>query len=75
VELRGFEPLTFCMPCMPVSSDGVALGPVTADQSHYDVWERLAPSDETWGRWHWFGTGLPDLPIKGQVVKMVMPER
>jgi hypothetical protein len=28
VELRGFEPLTFCMPCSRVSSDGVALGPV-----------------------------------------------
>jgi len=33
VELRGFEPLTFCMPCMRVSSDGVALRPVTALQS------------------------------------------
>ena len=33
MELRGFEPLTFCMPCMRVSSDGVALRPVTALQS------------------------------------------
>jgi hypothetical protein len=39
-----------CMPCMPVSSDGVALGPVTADQSGFDVWGRLAQSGETWGR-------------------------
>ena len=30
VELRGFEPLAFCMPCIPVSSDDVALGLVTA---------------------------------------------
>jgi len=30
VELRGFEPLTFCMPCMPVSSDGVAACRVVA---------------------------------------------
>ena len=33
VELRGFEPLTFCMPCSLVSSDDVALGPVVAVQS------------------------------------------
>jgi hypothetical protein len=32
VELRGFEPLTFCMPCSTVSSDGVVLGPVSAVQ-------------------------------------------
>ena len=37
VELRGFEPLTFCMPCSMVSSDSVALGPITALQSNFDV--------------------------------------
>jgi hypothetical protein len=26
VELRGFEPLTSCMPCLAVSSGGVSLG-------------------------------------------------
>ena len=58
MELRGFEPLTFCMPCSTVSSDGVALGPVTAVQSGFGVWRRLAWSGQIWGRWHlvwsWF---------------------
>ena len=58
VELRGFEPLTFCMPCSRVSSDGVVLGLVTAVQSGSDVWGRLARSGEIWGRWYlvwsWF---------------------
>ena len=48
VELRGFEPLTFCMPCSRVSSDSVALGPVTAVQSGSNVWGRLARSGEIW---------------------------
>jgi hypothetical protein len=52
VELRGFEPLTFCMPCMPVSSEGVASGPVTAGQVSYDVWGRLVRPGGIWGRWH-----------------------
>src|SRR5215471_1170988 len=46
VELRGFEPLTFCMPCSMVSSDGVALSPVTALQSRFGVWGRRARSGE-----------------------------
>jgi hypothetical protein len=37
VELRGFEPLTFCMPCSTIPSGGVALGPVTAGQAEYGV--------------------------------------
>jgi len=37
VELRGFEPLTFCMPCSMVSSDGVALSLVTAGQATFGV--------------------------------------
>jgi hypothetical protein len=52
VELRGFEPLTFCMPCMPVSSDGVTIGPVTAGQGLSSIWGRLARSGVAWGRWH-----------------------
>jgi hypothetical protein len=51
VELRGFEPLTFCMPCSRVSSDGVALRLVTAFQSDYRVWGGLARSGGIWGRW------------------------
>ena len=39
VELRGFEPLTFCVPCSRVSSDSVALGLVTAVQSGFGVWD------------------------------------
>ena len=37
VELRGFEPLTFCMPCTANSSDGVACGLVSAGQARYGV--------------------------------------
>ena len=65
VELRGFEPLTCCMPCSMVSSDSVALGPVTAGQGGFDVWEGLARSGESGGVGPWFGPGLPDLPVKG----------
>ena len=49
VELRGFEPLTFCMPSLPcsrVSSDGVAVGPVTAGQGDSNVRGCLARSGE-----------------------------
>jgi hypothetical protein len=35
--------MTHCTPCIPVSSDNVALGLVTADESHCRVWGRLAP--------------------------------
>jgi hypothetical protein len=46
------------MPCMPVPSDRVALGPVTGDQGGSGVWGRLAQSGGIWGRWylvwHWF---------------------
>jgi hypothetical protein len=37
VELRGFEPLTFCMPCMPVTSDDIGLGRITAGRRNYGV--------------------------------------
>ena len=50
VELRGFEPLTFCMPCSWVSSDCVVLGPITALRSRSRVWRRLAWFVEIWGR-------------------------
>src|SRR6266702_393547 len=49
VELRGFEPLTFCMPCSTIPSEGVALGLVTAVQRGFDVWGSLARSGEIWG--------------------------
>jgi hypothetical protein len=64
VELRGFEPLTFCMPCMPVSSDGVALGPVAAGESGFNVWGRLVRSGEACGRWDlvWSWFACPPLP-------------
>src|SRR6266702_2209589 len=49
VELRGFEPLTFCMPCSTIPSEAVALGLVTAVQRGFDVWGSLARSGEIWG--------------------------
>lgn len=58
VELRGFEALTFCTPCMLVSSDSVALSLITALQSNFDVWGRLAQSCGIWGVGTWFGPGL-----------------
>jgi len=61
VELRGFEPLTFCMPCSTVSSDGVVLHPVTALQSRFSVWIRLVRFDGVWGRWDLVWSWLPTL--------------
>ena len=52
VELRGFEPLTFCMPCLQVSSGGVSLGCVSARQGNGLVWQSLAASAVVWGRCH-----------------------
>ena len=66
VELRGFEPLTFCMPCSMVSSDGVALGPVTAVQSGCNVWGRLARSGVIWGRWSLVWSLLVGPPGQGR---------
>jgi hypothetical protein len=37
VELRGFEPLTSCMPCLAVSSGGVALSRIIAGQRNTGV--------------------------------------
>jgi hypothetical protein len=67
VELRGFEPLTFCMPCSMVSSDGVALGPVTADQTGSGVWGRLAQSGGIWGRWDLVWSGFTGPPSSREV--------
>jgi len=33
VELRGFEPLTFCMPCLSIPSGWVASGRIAAGQN------------------------------------------
>jgi len=49
VELRGFEPLTFCMPCLQVSSGGVSLGCVSARQGNGLVWQSLPASAVVWG--------------------------
>jgi hypothetical protein len=67
VELREFEPLTFCMPCSRVSSDSVVLGPTTAVRSGCSVRERLARSGEIWERWYlvWFPWVLLDLSVNG----------
>ena len=65
MELRGFEPLTFCMPCSTIPSEGVALGPVTADQDRFRIWGRLARSGVAWGRCHLVWHLLPVLAAKG----------
>ena len=39
VELRGFEPLTFCMPCLQAPSGGVSLGRVSARQGNGLAWQ------------------------------------
>jgi Glyoxalase-like domain len=56
-----FEPVTFCMPCMLVSSGRIVLGLVAADQSGFDVWGRLSGSGEIWARWYLVWSWLPDL--------------
>lgn len=40
-----------CMPCSPVSSDNVVLGPIPAVQGGANVRGGLARSGEIWGRW------------------------
>ena len=52
MELRGFEPLTFCMPCIRDSSDGVAVGPVPAGHQDRGVRGRRAKAGGIWPRWH-----------------------
>src|SRR5580700_8096184 len=49
VELRGYEPLTSCMPCLTVPSGGVPLGRVTARQGNGLVRWGLATSAVVWG--------------------------
>ena len=65
VELRGLEPLTFCMPCSTIPSEGVALGLVPALQRGFDVWGSLARSGEICGRWSlvwsWFADFLQSM--------------
>ncbi len=64
VELRGFEPLTSCMPCLAVSSDGIALGRITAGQTDIGVWVRRAVSAVAWGRCHLICHWLQDLSLR-----------
>jgi hypothetical protein len=52
VELRGFEPLTSCMPCLTVPSDAVAPGRVTAGQGNSVVRLGRTPSAVVRGRCH-----------------------
>ena len=44
VELRGSEPLTFCMPCIAILSECIGSGRVTAGQNDIGVWVRRAVS-------------------------------
>ena len=53
------------MPCILVSSDAVALGLVTAVQSGFGVWGRLAEFGDIWGRWDLVGPGSPDVSPNG----------
>ena len=66
VELRGFEPLTFCMPCSTLSSEGVASSPVIAGQDPFSVRGRLARSVGIWGRWYWVRCWFTGLPGQGR---------
>ena len=62
VELRGFEPLTSCMPCLPVPSDGVGLSLVIAGQKATNVWLRRIVSAIAWCSCHlachWLQVGV-----------------
>ena len=56
------------MPCIPVSSVGVALGPVTGDQSRFSVWRFWCCLAKSGGVGTWFGPGSPDVSPKGGTV-------
>jgi hypothetical protein len=64
VELRGFEPLTFCMPCRPILPDGVAVDCVRAGQrilaSEYVALGRMESRPVV----TWLVTGFSDLRSK-----------
>ena len=68
VELRGFEPLTFCMPCSTIPSGAVVLGPVTALQSGLGVWGGRARSGEIGGRWDLVWSWLAGPPSQGKFI-------
>jgi len=53
----------FCMPCIPVSSDGVALGPVAAVQNGSNIRGRLARSGGIWARWSFVWSWIVGLPV------------
>jgi hypothetical protein len=64
-----------CMPCMQVSSDAGALGPVTAVQGGFGVWGRPARSGEIWrdlarsgGVGPWFDPGLASRRTRPEMV-------
>jgi len=67
VDLRGFERLTFCMPCSGVSSDDVALGLVAAPMGASAVKWPCWIDPVTWaldrrvgaGLWLWLSSLLP----------------
>ncbi len=65
VELRGFEPLTFCMPCTVVSSEAVPLSLVLAVQGVTTVRGRRAGSGGTCARSHLLSHWFSDLPSQG----------
>ena len=44
----GTRSLILSMPCMPISADGIAVGPVATFQSRYHDWGRLARSGGIW---------------------------
>src|SRR5262245_8046858 len=73
VELRGFEPLTSCMPCLAKLSEGVALGRGPADQDRFSVWSYLAGSEAVCVCSHLishWSTG-PPFPARGGALRAV----
>ena len=65
MELRGFEPLTFCVPCTPVLSDRVGLGPATAGQRSCCGWGRRVVAGGICGHWLWVWRCVSGYPSRG----------
>jgi hypothetical protein len=63
---KGFEPLTFCMPCTTDSSEAASLGLILAGQGVTAVCDRQAGSGGIWGRSHYVSHWSSGSPKPGE---------
>ena len=72
VELRGLEPLTFCMPCTAVSSDAIVVGPASAGQRCCGAWGHRAVADGTRCRWPLVWRWVPLISLREKSIRTVV---